>query len=125
MSLSEQCNMLLGTITSAQRQISTFENGTKVSATRARVNLSEASKQINTLRKSILEASKQIPIKAKKVKDVNDVVEPDVAPDAEPDNEALPEPLNLERKQTVVFEEPLIEPSKKPKSRAKPKPKAS
>ena len=119
MSLSEQCNMLLGTITSAQRQISTFENGTKVSATRARVNLSEASKQINALRKSILEQSKQIPKKVKKVKDE--------VPEGEPNDEALQlEPLQLEREQTVVFEEPLIEPApKNPKKRGKPKPKAS
>ena len=125
MTLQVKFNELNGVIQAAERSSTKLEGGVRCESARCRSNLSQAGKLITELRKMCLEQSKAMPKKVKKFKIIEPDAEPDEAPDGEPDNEALPEPLQLERKQTVVFEEPLIEPSKKPKSRAKPKPKAS
>ena len=119
MSLQIKFNELNGVIQAAERSSTKLEGGVKCESARCRSNLSQAGKLITELRKMCLEQSKAMPKKVKKVK----VVEPDEVPEGEPDNEALPEPLKLEREQTVVFEEPLIEtmPKKSRQSRARPK----
>lgn len=112
MSLSEKVNNVLGTLANVQRQVTAFENGTKVSATRARVSLSDAAKQISVLRKSILEVSKAMPTKSKVKKadsSLCDVVEV-------PEIEEVPE---LKRCVSSIPEEPLIERPKKERKRPK------
>lgn len=113
MSLSEKVNNVLGTLANVQRQVTAFENGTKVSATRARVSLSDAAKQISVLRKSILEVSKAMPTKSKVKK--ADSSQSDVVEEV-PEIEEVPE---LKRGVSSVPEEPLIERPKKERKRPK------
>ena len=118
MSLQTKFNELTGVIQEAQRSSTKLDGGVKCESARCRGGLSQAGKLITELRKMCLEQSKAMPKKVKKFK----IIEPDEVPDAEPNDEDLPEPLKLEREQTIAVEEPLIETMpKKPKTRARPK----
>lgn len=125
MSLSEKCNTILGSISSAQRQISAFEGGTKVAATRSRVALSDASKQINLLRKAILEASK-----ASKATPKTKTVKPKLPDAAEPESESkepesdenLPYPPVLVRQNAITVDESESMEKKPKKKRRSKKP---